>query len=192
MESLSFFSCKYLSDPDCLLQGWLARGGAGGAGRGEPRAPPRAPSRRPQPAPRPGRFTGATGVSSRRGLVRSPRGGGLSNRLLHFTLSSFKPSCFLGAAWRPKRDRIFVLALAGRDGVLGQLKCLVYKNYKSIARHPMWVKINPKQKTCLPRGPGGLRLAGGCSQRTPRPALGERGGATLDPMGGVALPSVRH
>lgn len=164
------------------MHGWLARGGRGG--RGEPRAPPRAPSRRPRPAPRAGAVygrdwgfqpTGAGPLASRGRPLQAAAS-------LHSFL--FQALLLLGAARRPKRDHIFVLALDGRDGVLGRLKCLVYKNHKSIARQPMWVKINPKQKTCLPRGPGGLRPARGCPQRTPRPAPGERGVPRLIQWGG--------
>lgn len=162
-----------------------------GGGRGEPRAPPRAPSRRPRPAPR------ARAVYGRDWGFQPTGAGPLASRgrplqaavSLHSFL--FQALLLLGAAQRPKWDHIFVLALDGRDGVLGQLKCLVFKNHKSIARHPMWVKINPKQKTCLPQGPRGLRLAGGCSQRTPRPAPGERGMPRLTQCGGGGLPCPR-
>lgn len=117
MELLSFFFCKYLSDPDCLLHG-----GLGGGGVLENREPlPGLPAAGTRPAPEgQGRFTGATsGFLTDGGWSenREPALGETSpTGPFHFTLSSFRPCCFSSlAAQRPKRDRSFVLALEGRD-----------------------------------------------------------------------------
>lgn len=52
----------------------------------------------------------------------------------------------------------------------------------------MWFKINPKQKTCLPRGPGGLQVARVGTLNDFTPGTWGKWGATFDPHLCVSLP----
>lgn len=60
---------------------------------------------------------------------------------------------------------------------MGRLKCLVYKNHKSTARHPYVVSNNPKAKLCLPRGPRGAAGRLWMLRMPPRPGTWGDGAA---------------